>query len=66
MHKCDTKKKKRKRKKKENGGQTLIHAATHISKKLTKHVCQLEKSSLQAAIFPGFWLFSTSLISNIP
>ena len=30
-------------------------------KKLTKHICQPGKSSLQTGILPGFWLLSTSL-----
>ena len=31
-------------------------------KKLTKHVCQLGKSSLRTGILPGFRLLSTSLV----
>ena len=34
-------------------------------KKLTKHVCQPGKSSLQTGILPGFWLLSTSLKNDM-
>ena len=34
-------------------------------KKLTKHVCQPGKSSLQTGILPGFWILSTSLPKRV-